>query len=351
MDRIWWEKVPNAMAFIRDITESLLDGKSILLQSEQGMPWYDSMVSLVREAVMQQDSSKRFEVIRHVEDPGRYVLREYCMPEKRAAYRPVKSFAGFFAESDDIVLHTRYLWVHASTEKELGNWVSFVSEYRRERKKNKEAAAFILQWQGERITSTKKGIRIITFEDYINEYDRMVFSMLASSSVREPSEVKNYLAELASNIAENDIELLAACIGRYREFLRNPYKTICGIAEDGLRSNGEMMVYSGTIDETEYGTWRAQIKTIYPLTEAYRWTFVKKYSIEISKRLPVTSSYGELYNDPKDVELGTLVYMAENGEINIPAKDYCELKKFRDARNKLSHLVVLPFDEILQLLR
>ena len=24
MDRIWWEKVPNAMAFIRDITESTL---------------------------------------------------------------------------------------------------------------------------------------------------------------------------------------------------------------------------------------------------------------------------------------------------------------------------------------
>ena len=78
MDRIWWERVPNAMAFIQDITESLLSEKSVILQSELGMPWYESMVSQIKESVMQQNSSKRFEVLRQVDEPGKYLLQEFC---------------------------------------------------------------------------------------------------------------------------------------------------------------------------------------------------------------------------------------------------------------------------------
>ena len=350
MDRIWWERVPNAMAFIHDITESLLTEKSVILQSEQVIPWYESMVSQIKESVMQQNSSKRFEVIRHVDEPGRYLLQEFCKPEKRAAYRPVKTFSRFFAESDDIVLHARYLWVYVSSVEELEKWSAFVADYIKARGKDKETAVFILEWQGERVNKSRKGIRIISFEDYINDYDRMVFSMLASSSVREPVEVKNYLAELASNMAGNDIELSAACVKNYKAFLRNPHGVINKIIENELRSDGTGFLFSGTKESVEYGIWRSQIKTIYPLIEAYRGLFVKKYNVAISKGLPITSAYGEVYRDPKDVELGTLVFMVDNGEVTIPNKEYSKLKLFKDARNRLSHLSVLSMEEIQMLL-
>lgn len=350
MDRIWWERVPNAMAFIQDITESLLSEKSVILQSELGMPWYESMVSQIKESVMQQNSSKRFEVLRQVDEPGKYLLQEFCKPEKRAAYRPIKTFARFFAESDDIVLHTRYLWVYVSSVEELEKWSAFVADYIKERGKNKETAVFILEWQGERVKKSKKGIRIISFEDYINDYDRMVFSMLASSSVREPVEVKDYLAELASNIAGNDIELSAACVKKHKEFLRDPHTVINEIIKNDQRSNGAGFIYTGTKEGLEYGIWRAQIKTIYPLIEAYRGAFVKKYSTAISKGLPITSIYGEVYSDPKDVELGTLVFMVDKGDVSIPTKEYNKLKLFKEARNKLSHLSVLSMEDIQMLL-
>lgn len=350
MDRIWWERVPNAMAFIQDITESLLSEKSVILQSELGMPWYGTMVSQIKESVMQQNSSKRFEVLHHVDEPGKYLLQEFCKPEKRAAYRPIKTFARFFAESDDIVLHTRYLWVYVSSVEELEKWSAFVVDYIKERGKNKETAVFILEWQGERVNKSRKGIRIISFDDYINDYDRMVFSMLASSSVREPVEVKNYLAEVASNIAGNDIELSAACVKKHKEFLRDPHSVIIEIIKNERRSNGAGFIYSSTREKIEYGIWRAQIKSIYPLIEAYRGAFVKKYSAAISKGLPITSVYGDVYSDPKDVELGTLVYMVDNGEISIPNKEHNKLKLFKDARNKLSHLSVLSLVEIQMLL-
>ena len=75
-----------------------------------------------------------------------------------------------------------------------------------------------------------------------------------------------------------------------------------------------------------------------------------KHSGAISKELPIESAYGEMYEDPKDVELGTLVYMAANGKIILTSADYHQLKKNKDARNQLSHLNVLSIDEIRALL-
>jgi hypothetical protein len=350
MDQIWWGRVPNAIAFVQHITECLLAEKSVILQSEQSIPWHDSLVEHIKESVTQQDSSKRFEVILHVDDPGSFLLNEFCKAEKRAEYRPTKSFARFLAESDDIVLHSRYLWVYLDSANDLDTWSAFASEYIKERGKSKEMAVFILEWSGERIKNSRKGVRPVSLEDYINEYDRMVFSMLASSSVKENLIVKNYLAELSSNVAENDIELLASCIDKHVRFLRDPYTVVREIVDTEYRSDGSEYSYHGTIENIEHCIWKAQIKTIYPLIEEFRGTFVAKHSGAISKELPIESAYGEMYEDPKDVELGTLVYMAANGKIILTSADYHQLKKNKDARNQLSHLNVLSIDEIRALL-
>ncbi len=350
MDQVWWERVPNAMAFVHDITESLLAEKSVILQSGQSIPWHDSLVEQIKDAVTQMNSSKRFEIIRHADEPGPYLLNEFCKAEKRAAYRPTKSFARFLAESDDIVLHSRYLWIYPDSTSDLDKWSAFASEYIKERGKNKDTAVFILEWEGERIKASRKGIRAVSFDDYINEYDRMVFSMLASSSVREPLVIKNYLAELASNVAGNDIELLASCLKKHAEFLQNPYNVVRAIADSEYRSDGSDYSYEGTIEDIEHYIWKAQIKTIYPLIEEFRGNFVGRHSLAISKELPITSAYGEIYDDPKDVELGTLVYMVDNGKITLTSQDYFRLKKFKDARNRLSHLNVLTAEEIKELI-
>ena len=92
--------------------------------------------------------------------------------------------------------------------------------------------------------------------------------------------------------------------------------------------------------------WLAQIKTIYPYLEEYREEFVQKHHSAIAKQLPIQTSYGETYNDPKDVELGTLMYMAVNGYISLGSQEYEKLKKYKEARNKLSHLTALSIGDI-----
>nr|MCR5650353.1 hypothetical protein [Lachnospiraceae bacterium] len=166
----------------------------------------------------------------------------------------------------------------------------------------------------------------------------------------EDAIIKKYVSELVANIAGNDIELSALCIKNYRLFLGNPSEQIKTITNEEVRSGGTDFIYKKDFNEIEHLIWLAQIKTIYPFIEEYREDFVKKYSVDISKKLPIEASYGEVYSDPKDVELGTLVYMAGCGDLVLNGKEYEKLKKFKDARNKLSHLSTLNIEEINELL-
>ena len=346
MEEIWWGKVPNAVAFISDIVYSLLSEKSVILTCSGEFPWHTYMISTITEAVKQKNGSKQFEYADDIQDPGAYLLQEFCKPEKRAEYRPTKSYARFFAESDDIVLHERFHWVKVYSKEQLNAWMNLISEYVKARAKNRESAAFILEWISNKPVQAKKGIKIYSLDEYISGYDKIVFCTLASSSVKEKTYLKNYLTELSASVVENDIELCAECMADYRRFLLDPYLSISRITQEKLRSDGNNYSFTKTKDDVNHAIWLAQIRTIFPLLEEYRERFVRKYKSVIEKQLPITSSNGERYDDPRDVELGTLKYMADNRLISFQQKDYECLNRYRNARNKLSHLTPLTLEEI-----
>ena len=227
----------------------------------------------------------------------------------------------------------------------MQKWMTFASEYIKERGK-KTKAVFIFDMESEIGITSKKGIKQFSFDDYIGEYDRIVFSVLVSSGVKENSFIKKYLSELVSNVSGNDIELCAECIENYKEFLANPLELLQKVCENMVRSDGAPFSYDKTKEEVEYLIWLSQIKTIYPHLEEYREDFVRKYASSIKKQLPISASYGEVYEDPKDVELDTLKYMVDNGYITLTTMEYERLKRFKEARNRLSHLSFLLLDEI-----
>ena len=351
MKSIWWNQVTNAVRFVADIKQCLLEEKSILLKYSNAMPWRDQFEESVREAVKLQNAEKKFVEIPEVEEPGEYILKEFCKKEKRAEYRPSKGYAKFFAESDDIVLHDRYLWIEVGSVECLEKWLSFVSEYLKERGKHENKTVFILEWSNNTQPPIKKGIKVFSFDDYIGEYDRIVFAVLASSDIKENLFIKEYIAELVSSVTGNDIELCAECIRGYKTFLENPGEYIKQIIVNKTRSDGTDFFYDKDSEAVEHLIWLAQIKTIYPWLEEYREDFVQKHSTVIMKQLPIQASYGEIYSDPKDVELGTLMYMVGNDYLPLSITEQEKLKACKEARNKLSHLTALSIDEILELLR
>ena len=349
MEQIWWSRVPNALAFSSDIIESIVNEKSILLHSNHGIPWYPSFIKNIHDRSEERMPSKRFNTIDGKEDPGPYLLHEYCKKEKRASYRPNKTHAKFFAQSDDIVLHNMFFLVNIPSERQLASWQSFVADYIHERPKEKEKAVFLLVWKGQKPTTIKKGIRLFSFDDRISDYDRIVFSTLASSFVSEPALLKGYLTELSAILLSSDIELCGNCLHDYRAFLEDPVQHIKSIVATETRHDGTSFVFNIDSEEKKRRIWQAQIRSIYPHLEQFRQHFIARHYSEIQKQLPINSSYGEICNMPEDVELGTLVYMVGIGKLSLSDSEYKKLKIYKDARNTLSHLNILTLHEILNL--
>lgn len=158
--------------------------------------------------------------------------------------------------------------------------------------------------------------------------------------------MKNYLTELASVVVSDDIELCAMCIGCYRDFLRDPHAAVTWIVESEVRSDGKNFEFLKSRTEVEHLVWLAQVRTVFPVLEEYREDFVQRHASVIARHLPITSSYGETYVNPEDVELGTLKYMADRGEITLFHKEAEQLSLYKEARNKLSHLTPLTLTEI-----
>lgn len=353
MEGLWWNQVTNAVKLVSDIERCLLEEKSLILMYSTTMPWREKFEESIRGAVKLHDPDKKFEKVPIVDDPGEHLLKEFCKKEKRAEYRPSKRHAKFFAASDDIVLHDRYLWVKTDTEACLEKWLDFVSEYIKERGKEDKKAVFILEFPNSTCTHIRKGIKgikVFSFDDYIGEYDRIVFSVLASSTVKENIFLKDYLTELVSNVAGNDIELCAECILEYKSFMAAPGELIKKTVEEKVRSNGERFVFRINEEEIEHLIWLAQIKTVYPKLEEYREGFVSRYLDQIAKNLPIEAAYGEVYTDPKDVELGTLAYMAQRKMMSLDKAEFDKLLRYKDARNSLSHLKALSIEEVKKLI-
>ena len=326
--------------------KNLLEEKSVLLYDTQSLPWRQSFESQITQDLKILDSAKAFEKLSDIDEPGQYILNHYCKAEKRAQYRPSKSYATFLAENDDIVLHERYLWVVLASMEQLRAWTDFVSEYVSTRGRKKISAVFILEWSEGISLSRKKGIVPLSLGNCISEYDWHVFATMMASSVDASSFMKSYLAELAVNLTLGDAELCAQCILQHSKFLQSPYAVLGELTQTASRSNASAFSSAKTEAEANRCIWQAQIRILYPLLEEYRELFVRKYGDAIHAKGSIKSPFGEIYNDPADVELGTLVYLVGSKSLQLPPEEYTVLNAFRVARNTLSHLGTLNFSEI-----
>ncbi|MGN0299680.1 MAG: hypothetical protein ACI4C1_10955 [Lachnospiraceae bacterium] len=349
IDEIWWRQIHSARSFIDSIVDGLLSYKSIILVMPGQIPWYEKMVELIETDTIRQNSRHSFDFVNDVQElPGRYLLNNYCKREKRAEYRPSMKYWEFFAERDELVLHSRYIWVSNLSEEKLAEWANFAAEYSRLMTHKHQRGAFILEVRDRNLTGKLyyRGIQTVSFINEITDYDKMTFSMLvaAKSSVR--TGLKPYLAELASKIAKDDIELSARCSQKGRAFLMNPRKAIEEIIQKEVRSDGSDFIYQESNEMITRSIWETQIKLIFPVIETFRSEFIRKYEGQIQSQLPISTTYGECYSEPREVEIGTLCYMAVSRCINVTEKDYNRLVLLKEARNALAHLRVLTQTEV-----
>ena len=191
-----------------------------------------------------------------------------------------------------------------------------------------------------------KGLRYLSFEDSIDFYDKYTFCVLASTGIDIKSNIRPYVAEVVSSVCKNDIEICAICMQRWNDFVLKPYETFLQIATSEAYSDEAFFDEDFTSELVETRTWEAQIKLLFPIVERYRTRFVKKYQQYIEKELPIKTITGEIIDDPLDVELGSLSWLAKEKCVPLSPKEYTQLDTFKKARNKLAHLKALDFEQV-----
>lgn len=316
------------------------------------VPWKECFYECIENEINSKSSENTVDFIDSpYEKLGDYLLGKYCSEEKRATYRPDKTFACFLAQSDDIVLNNRIVWVKNIPESMNDEWLEFVSDYNKNVKKDRPHAVFILEVPSCRnVNVKKKGIININYTNELSIFDTYVFCTLAVSDIKVNRELKTYLSELVSSICGYDVELCSICIERYDEFLRNPISTVRNIIGMFCRSNGDKFEIVYSEDYIHQLIWNSQLKSIFPVIEEYRRRFVIKYKNLINSHLPIKTTYNECFIEPEDEEIGTLMYMVADDKIHCSEEDRRKLFDFREARNLLAHLKILPFDKVEHLL-
>ncbi len=351
MDRLWWMNITKAHKFLEDIVSAAVEGRSIILSLPPNTPWRSTLIDLVVERLKMENPKNRLELFSCPEEEvGLFLLNKYVKKEKRAKYRYGMTYAYFLGNSEDTVLNDRYIWVTDIPRDRYKEWLDFIAEYN-ENVKNKTPAIFILETHDESLAKkAKKGIKKLAFDQNISAYDKFAFCALAATENACKEYMRPYLAELASTICNEDIELCAECVSAGNVFLKNPAKTIRDIVADKYRSDGKKYTFSKTENDIKTLVWETQLKNVFPVIEKYRSNVVKRYEQQIKNGLPITNAFDEVVKNPEDVEIGTLVLMAGKGKLALGDRDYQELLDFRDARNQLAHLGTLDFERVERLL-
>lgn len=346
MENVWWRQIPNANRFAVKIEDALLNGQSVILKDFDEIPWNGELMDIVTENVHISNAERSFSVIDAMEiqeEPGEYLLEHFCKEDVRARFRPGKGYANFLAELKTSTLSGTFIRVKKASGQKAKDWLKFIQEYVG-RLKGEEGAVFILEVEGSEDIAKKKGINVLNYKDEISPYDCFVFNMLAAADSKGSYLQKTYLADLASQIAKSDIELSAELIRRNEEFLENPPKVLS-------ESTNKSENYE--TEEISKCIRAAQIKLLFPLIEEFRNRFVKKNKRLLEDSLALNNYEGTqtVINDLDEVEIGTLSYLSGKFRWPLDYEEVQELKLYKEARNALAHMKILPYEKIKEIFK
>jgi len=352
MDKIWWNQITRANRLLHGISETMLAGKSVILSLPPSVPWYQTMYSQVEEYLHQGNPNNSLLSFPCPQgDVGEYLFESYCKREKRATFRRGTSYAAFLAKSEDLVLNNRYLWVRDVSGGKLEEWGCFLAKYNSNLPQGMPPAVFLFEVaEGAAARKAVKGVQNFCFSNEIDAYDCFAFCALASTEEGISLALRPYLAELVSTLCRDDLELCAVCIQQNRTFLENPQMVLQDIHQKKLRSDGRPFDTSSVLDNLRERLWESQLKLLFPALQRYLVGFIQAYKEEIQAALPFTTSYGAEINDPRDVELGLLVYLADAKQLVLDSAAYQQLTLFRDARNSLAHMKPIDFSAVEKIL-
>lgn len=223
----------------------------------------------------------------------------------------------------------------------LSNYLRMTKEYYHYVAKQLESTAvFILEYDG---TNTDvPGVEKIVYA--VENYDCRVFSLEAAAALGN-TELRNYQAELALSICDNNPELCCALLMTGTKLLHNPVQTTVEVVSSSYSSEGLPFV---ALEEQQIqsSAWEAAIVLLFPVLERYRMNFISKNETELARHLPINNSNGDRVTDPRDLEIGALYYIVSSASKSFEPAEIELIRICRKARNLLAHNRFVPYTDI-----
>ncbi len=344
---IWWGQIGNSLRLLTKVTNNLRDCHSAVLQVPQNFPWRQDFYDAVDIRRAAFSGEKRLVRLQWAEDtdPGDFVLDELCSKRVRADYWPGQTCAAYLGSKSELMMNDYYVWVSGIHSKaDVAKWAEFVTQYQNAAENLDSSAVFVLEYDG---TGTEiSGVEKIVYT--VENYDCRVFSLEAAASLGN-TELRDYQAELALTISENDPELCFALLRTGDKLLHSPVQTTAEVIASACSSEG-LPFANRNEQQIQSAAWEAAVVLLFPVLERYRMNFICANYSELARHLPISNSNGDRVTDPCDLEIGALYYIVSSASKIFAPGDAEAIQMCRKARNLLAHNKIVPYADVRALL-
>lgn len=357
----WWKNITGPQTFVRQVTDALGEERLPVLRIPADLPWRHDMRNTILEQLHEMLPDRKFycRIIDAADecpdsDIGDFLLKAFSDEDIACSYRPRsgKSIQQYLIEH--AVLANRLLWIKGlSPEQEL-QWIEFCRGFSSH---GPSSGMFIIESRSSGVTPLFTDVEVIEFERVVSRYDVLLFNniLLAESEMPLSKLWKSYVATAAACLCDYDAELSSSFIedGHWKE--RDPREILRHMSdwpEFSLRGSGDgashilALLRHGDDVELMRRLWTAQIQMLFPLIELQRGWLIDKLSGKLRVILQdmIFEQFGQRVRDPKELELGSLVWLLSQKDIYgerllyVPDEWMREaIYNLRECRNTLAH--------------
>ena len=351
-DVVWWNYVFGPSLLVRETAGALCEGKNVCLCLPNSLPWRNAFLEHVADAVREVDESLLFEKMRDTPDnPGKYLVDHFGLG---ASYRPTKKYADFLRASRAFA--GRVLCVTATEDDAVRRWFEFEKDY----KPSSVRDGLVLLETPTALPGGVPGhVRVFVYDDFVSEYDTLVFAGLLLPDNRMGVEQKKYLAALAVSLLGTDAENIAEFVKTFRLDRDDPEQSTLGI--NSPDSPGDL----------SRRVWGAQVQTLFPLIMREYREFIAEWRANVVDAFEYANSTfpnglldtnQDPVESPDSMELATIRYLMRkrryygDGEtedyiLYIPDESArVRIELLYETRNLIAHGKVCPFEKVVRLL-
>jgi hypothetical protein len=350
-DSAWWGYVSGPSLLVHETADALIDGKNVCICAPDSLPWRDSFLEHVANAAREVEESLLFETLHDVtDDPGRRLVEHFGL---EASYRPTKAYADFFRERRSFA--GRVLYMAATEGDAMRRWFEFEKDYKTT---SVHDGLVLLETRTVLPDNAPVHVQVFVYDDFVSEYDALVFAGLMLPDNKMNIEQKKYLSTLAVSLFATNAEGVADFVGAFQFDRRALEQSANGIDLSG--------------DDLTRRVWNAQVQTLFPLIMKECREFIYKWHdkiVDAFNYANVRFSNGLLdtnrnpVESPDAMELSTICYLMRKRRLDshgyetedyilyIPDEnDRARIELLYEMRNRIAHGKVCRAEEVGKLL-